>query len=388
MDAQHTSYHPLKIIYIHSNDLSKNETSETFVVNNALSLAERGVEIHLFVTNRSATSGEQILLQKFNIEQLPNNLHLHAYRLSGKGHWSFYRAVAKFIKQEGNEEAVIITRKHSVLPHLVLARRLRQKLIFETHDFFYDLSLRKDLKRHKRRKHSIIEKLFFGKLDALICLNSFQRDLYAQRLSIPIKVFPTGFRMAVQEPAEKEKLLLYIGAFEERKGIDNILNLAQRLDKSYTFVLVGSRKETEINALNAEVQRRGIDDRVQVREWLSKKELNEMLLRAKIGLLPLKAGYFNEFLTVPLKYFDYAAFGLPVIASDFPSLGTYIKDDYNGFLVDWNDLESVRSKVENVMADPQYWRQLSQNQQERSVDLTWEKRAGDQVDYFTQLRLQ
>ena len=137
-------------------------------------------------------------------------------------------------------------------------------------------------------------------------------------LSIPIKVFPTGFRMAVQEPAEKEKLLLYIGAFEERKGIDNILNLAQRLDKSYTFVLVGSRKETEINALNAEVQRRGIDDRVQVREWLSKKELNEMLLRAKIGLLPLKAGYFNEFLTVPLKYFDYAAFGLPVIASDFP----------------------------------------------------------------------
>jgi len=365
----------LKIIYVHITDLSTNDTSETFVVNNAISLAEQGVETHLFVTNRSEEDGLTILARKFDLKSFPAKFHLHDIRLKGRSNWSFYRKTVKRLAQKEFDNALIITRKHSLLPHLLLSRKKTQKLLFETHDFFYDLSIRSDLARKKRIKHSLIERLCFDRMDGLICLNKYQQGLYMEKVKIPIKVFPTGFKRQEQGATERSNLLLYIGAFEERKGIENILNLAEILEDNCSIVIIGSRKETELEYLEAEIQQRNIQEKVEIKEWLSKK----------VGLLPLKSGFFNEYLTVPLKYFDYAAFGLPVIASDFPSLNEYVDEGYNGYLVNWNDLEKVKEKVVQVLADDSLWQELSANQLDKSKSLTWEKRAKDQIKYFETL---
>lgn len=375
----------MKIIYVHTTDLAKKDTSETFIFNNAVSLAEEGIETHLFITNRSDKSGENLLKEKFNLQSLPSNLFLNAVRLKGKSNWPFYRTVASAIKQDRFSDAIIITRKHSVLPHLLLAKQKFQKVFFETHDFFFDLSLRNDIQKSSRRKQSIIERLFFRKLDGLICLNRFQKDLYEKRLNIPVVMFQTGFRKPHINNTEKKNQLLYIGALEERKGIENILNLAELLDKDYSVVIIGSRRVQEIKNLKSEIEKRGVADRVEVKEWQSKRYLNELLSQSKIGLLPLKEGYFNEYLTVPLKYFDYAAFGLPVIGSDFPSLAEYIRDGYNGYLVDWSDLSQVKEKIVGIVSDDNKWKAFSDNQLRSSKDLTWQRRAKDQIEYFKRL---
>lgn len=382
---QHIPYSNLKIVYVHTTDLSKNDTSETFVVNNAISLAEEKVETHLFVTNRSEIPGLQLLKNKFGLETLPPHFHLHDFRLSAKSNWNFYRYVIKTLKQESFRQSIIITRKHSILPHLFFSAGKHQKLIFETHDFFYDLSIRKDISKRSRRKQSLIEKLYFRRLDGIICLNKFQQQLYRQYVKVPLKLFPTGFRPQKVSGVPKSNLLLYIGALEERKGIANLLNLAELLDEDFKIMITGSRNHEEIAALQKEISERKIENRVEVREWLSKKDLNELLMKAKVGLLPLKEGYFNEYLTVPLKYFDYAAFNLPVISSNFPSLAEYIKDGYNGFLVDWNDLHHVRKIINEVLGDQSKWMALSENQSTASMDLTWKKRAIDQINYFKEL---
>lgn len=376
----------MKIIYVHTTDLAKNDTSETFVFNNAISLAEEGIESHLFITNRATTDGITLLKEKFNFHSLPENFFLHDIHLKGKSNWSFYRKVAGVLKQSAFKNAIVITRKHSVLPHLLFSRVNTQKIFFETHDFFYDLSVRKDIDKSSRRKQSYIEKIFFKKLDGLICLNRFQKELYTERLNIPVKIFPTGFRLQKIKPVEKKNILLYIGSLEERKGIENILNLAELLDKNYLIVVIGSRKTQEISSLQTEIKRRNIEDRIEVKEWQSKKYLHELINQAKIGLLPLKDGYFNEFLTVPLKYFDYAAFGLPVISSDFPSLTEYIKDGYNGYLVNWNDLHMVKEKIDGIISDEEKWKAISENQKKASEELTWKRRAIDQIAYFQEIQ--
>ncbi|MGB3465925.1 MAG: glycosyltransferase [Cyclobacteriaceae bacterium] len=376
----------MKIVYVHTTDLSKNDTSETFVVNNAISLAEEGAETHLFVTNRASTPGLQLLKNKFGLDSFPPHFHLHDFQLNAKSNWNFYRSVVSVLKGEQFANAIIITRKHSILPHLAFARQPGQKLIFETHDFFYDLSIRKDIRKSSRRKQSIIEKLFFGKLDSIICLNKYQEQLYNNYVKVPLKMFPTGFRKQETNDNTKSNLLLYIGALEERKGIENLLNLAELLNDSYRIIITGSRNEQEVISLQNEINERKIQNRVEVREWLTKVELNALLKKAKIGLLPLKDGYFNEYLTVPLKYFDYAAFNLPVISSDFPSLAEYIRDGYNGFLVDWSDLSRVREIITEILEDEQKWIALSENQAKASENLTWKKRAIDQIGYFKELQ--
>lgn len=350
-----------------------------------MSLAEEGIETHLFVTNRSGQPGEKLLREKFNFKSLPSNLFLSAIQLKGKSNWSFYRTVASAIQQDQFSDAIIITRKHSVLPHLLLAKRKTQKLFFETHDFFFDLSLRNDIQKNSRRKQSIIERLFFKKLDGLICLNRFQKDLYEKRLTIPVSVFQTGFRKPEANNEEKKNQLLYIGALEERKGIENILNLAELLDDDCSIIIIGSRKVQEIKGLQSELEKRGIANRVEVKEWQSKKYLNKLLGQSKIGLLPLKEGYFNEYLTVPLKYFDYASFGLPVVGSDFPSLSEYIRDGYNGYLVDWSDLSQVKEKIDGIVSDESKWQTFSDNQVLASENLTWQRRAKDQIEFFKRL---
>ena len=283
----------MKIVYVHTTDLSKNDTSETFVVNNAISLAEEGIETHLFVTNRSAVAGLQILKEKFNLNTFPDQFHLHDFQLTGKSNWGFYRNVISVISQKEFEQAVIITRKHSMLPHLVFSKKPTQKLIFETHDFFYDLSIRKDIKKSSRRKQSLIEKIFLKRLDSIICLNKFQHELYSQHLKVPLKIFPTGFREPDVTEGDKENLLLYIGALEERKGINNLLNLAGLLDVDCKIMIIGSRNSEEVSILQKEIEDMNVAGKIELKEWLPKIELHQLLGKSKIGLLPLKEGYFN-----------------------------------------------------------------------------------------------
>jgi glycosyltransferase involved in cell wall biosynthesis len=350
------------------------------VLSNAISLAKNGCSVFLFVANRSKKDGHKLIQEQYGIEEIPANLFLYDVDPVLKSHFFFYAKVALLVRK--NQAQIIITRTHGFLPFCFQMMRKDQKLYFETHDFFLDLSIRDDVDYSKRKKKSNLERKYFDKLDGIICLNSHQKELYRKYLPQQnISIFPTGLDQVSQSNVEKEDLIVYVGSLNKRLGIDKIAVLIQLLPQ-YDFVIAGGKSEEDIEYFQSFFADSNLPGNVEVTGWIDKKELYSILERAKIGLLPLADTFFNRYLTVPLKLFDYFSFGIASIAPDYPSVADFIRHEQTGFLIDWNDPTEVAKKIDAFFHEQKKQERMRDEISHVAAWMTWDRRAKALIKHF------
>ncbi|MBD3276184.1 MAG: glycosyltransferase [Candidatus Marinimicrobia bacterium] len=373
----------MQIIYIHTTNIDSHSTSANFVINNVYSLADLHDNVHLFIMNSSSESAEKLIEDKFNYRK-PPSLTIHDYHGKEDKHFSFYRFTIRELKRIENNESIVVTRTLGMLPHLFFAgRKVYSKIFFETHDFFYDLSLRNDIKRIKKLKYSLFERLFFKRLDGLICLNKYQKALYEKYIpSLDIKVFPTGLKNQTENNLAQEPYLIYAGSFKESKGFHNIFRLAELLNADHKIWIAGARDDNEKNAALEEVQKRNLSHKIDILPWMSKSDLRAYFSRAKMGLLPVSDTFFNRHLTVPLKLLDYYSYNLPIIATDSALLRDWVIDHETGILVQWDNLERSIEAIEKFLTNEDQYDEMVNNVARMTNQHTWAQRSENQIKYF------
>ena len=151
----------MQIIYTHTLDIGKPSTAINFVFYNCLALARTGATVHLIMTNSSQQDAKQILQNHFQ-EDIPENLHLHAYSYNKKEHYNLYKTTLNKIQELKKPDTILITRTIGILPHLYLFSRIGYKMnvFFELHDFFYSLKLKKAPIKSDSIQKKILRKAF------------------------------------------------------------------------------------------------------------------------------------------------------------------------------------------------------------------------------------
>ncbi len=370
----------LKIIYIHTTDISANSTSLTFVVNNAISLAKNGADVVLLIRNKSYEDPSQILQNRFSLNSLPSTLSIKQFGGRLSTNWFFYIGVVWWLR--ARERSVVITRSHGVLKAVLKWNSGRHFLYFETHDYFLDLSKRTDIRTGRFRKKSATEKKYFAHLNGLLCLNNSQKSLYQEAYpTLDIQVFRTGLRDIVTSDARK-KQITYVGSLNKRLGTEILVRLAASLPQDIALVIVGGKSPEEIDGFLNKFDNSELPDNVSLYSWMDKHQLFKILRKSMLGILPLKKTFFNEYLTVPLKLFDYMSCGLPVIASNFPSVREIIEQDKEGILVDWEDPKKVANDIISILKDESRWHNMSENVYRKAKAMTWDQRAKNQIQYL------
>lgn len=373
----------MQIIYIHTTNIDSQSTSANFVINNSYSLARHHENVILFLMNSSTTPAEKVVREKFSMSK-PPSLKIIEYYAEESRHFSFYRFVVNRLKTLANSNTVVITRALGILPHLFLAgRKAYNKLFFETHDFYYDLSIRDDIKKTKNYKNHLIEKLFFKKIDGLICLSKHQKNLYKQYLPRQdIAVFPTGLNPKRQLYSEKSSHFIYSGSLNESKGLENILSLCRHLNNGHKIWIIGARTEQEKKRIHSMFENNHLSDKIEILPWMKKSELGKYFSKAKMGLLPVKHTFFNRHLTVPLKLFDYYSYKLPVIATDSELLREWVTDQETGILVNWDNPEDSINEIEEILANENRYNEMVSNVMKKMKQHTWAERSKNQIKYF------
>ena len=296
----------------------------------------------------------------------------------------FYMRAALYLRAKGPK--ILITRSHRFLPYIFKLKRKDQVVLFETHDFFMDLEKRDDILKSKRLKKSKIEQKYFPRLESLICLNSHQKELYHSYLGkVPdIVCFPTGLTKVERHDKSVSDKIVYVGSLNKRLGIERIVKLSLKMPE-YEFVIVGGKTKQAIEDFKRLFSGGELPKNVRITGWIGKSQLGKILEEASIGLLPLTDTFFNRYLTVPLKMFDYFSYGLITIAPDYPSCQSFIDKDKTGFLVDWNELKQVEEMLRKLLSDKKKMQEISKNVFSVAEKMTWGKRAKDQIDYFKKL---
>ena len=371
----------MKILYHHSAKWPSNSPSISFITYTCLGFAKAGFDIELLVWNNSESDTNTIFKEVFNLNEIPNNLIIT--RLDARNKHDYYRKSFNHISN--NSSSHIISRALTFLPKLIALKEYGKRVFFETHDFYSELMIRRDIKKIKKIRHWFLESLYFNKLDGIISLQSAQKEKIESLYSVPIIVAKTGlFNVSdlVDIDVSKRKYWAYIGSFDKHKGIFDFLKSVKN-QVNIPIKLIGGKSEHEINNMLKESKKICPHHEIKIIPWLNKNDLKKELVDVKFGVIPLKENYFNSYLTSPLKLFDYYTELIPPIVSDLPSLNDLVIDHKTGFKVDWDEDSTSRL---NSIQDQSYL-ELINNIKIFNESLTWQQRANDIVEGLESLEV-
>lgn len=215
--------------------------------------------------------------------------------------------------------------------------------------------------------YKTIGKIIFSAADKIIIYGDSVKKI-ALKAGIQLKkinIVPTAVNTKIIE-ADKdvkqefnietdEKIVLFVGLINPRKRIDMIINIAKIMENNkIKFLIVGDgpkrkyyEKLTKANNLNNKIIFTGL--RSDVYNFYHKADM--LLLPSRIEGSP---GVIMESML----------YGVPVISSNITGVRDLIKDNFNGFLCDLNDLESFINKIKILLKNEKLRNKIIKNARE------------------------
>ncbi len=223
----------------------------------------------------------------------------------------------------------------------------------------------------------------FKKARAIVAITSFIRDEIAA-YGIPkerILVAADAVDLATFAHAEskeaartrlgfphEKKIALYLGRLDAWKGSEALFGAAELLPDDVRIAVMGAELG-DVETLRA------THPRILFVPFRPYKEVADNQAAADVLLLPNTAkNALSSRYTSPLKLFSYMASGIPVVASDIPSLREVLTEE-NAYLVAPDDAKALAEGIQAALRDTALSKRRAAQALEDVKAHTWESRA-------------
>jgi glycosyltransferase involved in cell wall biosynthesis len=195
-----------------------------------------------------------------------------------------------------------------------------------------------------------------------------------ERLGIPgkdIQVVYDGVEATDFSPADRAMppRLLYIGRLEQDQRIEHVLDVLEAVPGA-TLDIAGDGDHRP--ALEADIQRRGLSDRIRVLGFVDEGGRDDLYRRA---WLKVTASPAEGWCTTVIEA---AARGTPSAAVRGGAEAEAIRDGQTGILAE--DVAALTGRVREAVEDPDLRRRLGQAAQRRAREFSWDRTAGQSLD--------
>lgn len=199
--------------------------------------------------------------------------------------------------------------------------------------------------------------IILKKINGIICITNGLKDFYilqgvnSKKITVASDAVDLSLftNLPNKEDCRKElglpvdkKIIMYVGSFGlyKWKGLDIFLESAKLFDQSFLFIAIGGTKD-EIKTITSV----GISSNVRLVERVNNSNIPKYLKSADVLVIPNRSGdIISEKYTSPMKLFEYMASGVPIVASDLPSIREIINDS-NGILVGPDNAELLSQGI-------------------------------------------
>lgn len=155
-------------------------------------------------------------------------------------------------------------------------------------------------------------------------------------------------------------ILISTVQFLPNRGRDLILSCMKKLkkiDEKIKFVSVGN-DPAQVELSDSTIKEMNLQKHVVLKGVVDNKKIPEELAKSKIGISLLeKNKYYQR--SPPQKIFEFMAMGLPIIANKIETHTDYIKDGYNGFIIDSE--EEFIEAVLKLKKDKKLYKKMAEN---------------------------
>lgn len=266
----------------------------------------------------------------------------------------------------------------SLIPAYKAAKKLKCKLIYDSHEIFLENPW---IASNKPVKFiwSFYEKRLIKKIDAMVCVSYAAAEYFAKEYKIPTPMVITNCSLKSEQCIQDVKNpgfeVLNHGQFYVGRGYDIMVEASQYL-KDYPeiklalrgFGVMEQQLRNRADALKA--------DNVIFYPKVLVEELIPYASRSMVGVAITEAICLNFKLSVSNKLFEYASAGLPVIMSDIPE-HRYLNEKYNfGIVLEDNSPETFAKAVIKLYTDRSFYDCCAENAKKMSDEVNWETEFG------------
>lgn len=228
--------------------------------------------------------------------------------------------------------------------------------------------------------------------DGIVTISHFTESQLIQRFPVDpknIKVIYPGIDLENWGNVEQKDLeriktnfelpsefLLFVGAFEPRKNLPNLLLALKIVHERYRkvpLILVG-RKGLDSDNVQKEIQKLALDSWVKSLGYMNDKELKYIYRLASAFVFPSLWEGFG----IPLL--EAMATGLPIVVSSTSALPEIAQDA--AVYTDPSDPEDIATKIIHVLKDQDLRDKLISEGEKRVRFFSWDKVAAEALDFY------
>lgn len=355
----------MKITYISASILPSTKANSVHVMKMCNALANNGHDITLVGTRGKNKKNENIFAyysvqNKFQLKLAKNN------KLS-----SINRLLYAF--KHSMSADIVYTRW--IVAAVALILFTNKKIIYE-HHAPHSKGLYKQFEALLVKSRKVVRHVFITAK-----LKDYYKKEYAAKIkNKDILVLPDGADL-VENGARDETVekidCIYVGSFQKGKGVETVINLANRLPNIYFGIVGGNEAEVQ------SAKKLAVHNNIKWFGYLPHEQISVIINKSKIALLPNEPnviiGESKQNIgswTSPMKLFEYMAHKKAIIASDLEVLKEVLEHNRNSLLVSYDNLVEWEEAIKKYLDDGELLKRISLNAYEDlKKNYTWNDRA-------------
>jgi glycosyltransferase involved in cell wall biosynthesis len=209
------------------------------------------------------------------------------------------------------------------------------------------------------------EALFVRAADEVVTSSSGYADTLARRYrtrrpavirNIPQ---PAASESRPSPPRSDPPRVVYIGGLMPGRGLEQMIDALPHLPRVH-LCMVGPGAPNYRSSLLARAQAAEVGERIELRAPVAPGEVRGVLAGAAAGLCLIQPICRSYELCLPNKLFEYAAAGIPVLASDVPGIAAVVRDEGLGEVVSCSDPLAIATGLQRLLA-PAIWRRAAEH---------------------------
>jgi glycosyltransferase involved in cell wall biosynthesis len=266
-----------------------------------------------------------------------------------------------------------------------LASRIRStRLVFDAHEYFTEVP---EVTERKFTKTiwEWVAKLCIKHADLAYTVNQSLADiftnLYQKKFevirSVPFKSNDTGKADDSQNETNGKPVILYQGALNEGRGIEQCI-LAMKKTDAILWIAGEGDLSKQLRTMVVENQ---LSDKVKFLGFVLPEQLREITLKANIGYNVFENKGLSYYYSLNNKFFDYIQSHLPQICTPYPEFDK-INREYGVGVTATSDVEEIVAAFHSLLNDHRLYAEIKANCIRAAEVFNWQREEQELIRIY------
>ncbi len=221
-------------------------------------------------------------------------------------------------------------------------------------------------------------------------LDDFNQVLGESKVDI-LYNFTDNYKLFEDIPiGDKKYDFIYSGGITELRGAMKILEatkIAVKTNTNIKVLFIGKYNgKALLCKMKAYVKNNKLENNVILHDFVNYSEISKFYNQSKIGLVTL-FDIPTYRVSMPIKIFEYMAFGLPIIGSNFGIIASYIDNEDIGIKIDPQSPEEISNAMLNILGDKDTLDFYSKNGRQATLEkYRWDLELDKLVNHYLTLQ--